>query len=216
MLAASSFMIGFSGALMPGPMFLVTVVQSIRRGYTIGPLIVVGHAFLEFITITALYLGLSSVMTSVVARVSIGLLGGSILLWMGVGLFSFARKASLKLNLESNQVTIIKPHTRYNPILTGIITSFINPYFFIWWTTVGNSFILLGLEIAGMVGITVFTLSHWMSDLLWYTFISVSIHKGKKFLNYKIYKAILIVCGGFLIVLSLKFIIESLITIFKL
>ena len=210
LLAASSFVVGFSGALMPGPVFVATVVQSIRRGPAVGPLIVVGHAILESITIVALCLRFRWVMGSAVARVAIGLLGGGFLLWMGCGLIRFARKASLKLQVEVNQTALLK----YNPILTGIVTSFMNPYFFIWWATVGNGFTFFGLEVAGLVGVTVFALSHWMSDLSWYTFISMSIHKGKRFMSDKIYKAVLTVCGGFLTVLSLIFIAEGLKALF--
>lgn len=46
-LASTSFVIGFSGALVPGPLFVVTVMESTKRGYIAGPLIVIGHAITE-------------------------------------------------------------------------------------------------------------------------------------------------------------------------
>ncbi len=195
---------------MPGPVFVATVVQSIRKGPFAGPVIVFGHATLELLTIAALSLGLRGILGSSAAKTTIGLLGGGFLLWMGFGLLSFARKASLKLEVESNQTMLIK----YSSVLTGILTSFLNPYFFIWWATVGNGFIVLGLEVAGLLGVTLFALSHWMSDLLWYTFISISAHKGKRFMSEKMYKALLAICGSFLTVLSLTFIIEGILTLF--
>ena len=43
----SSFIIGFSGALTPGPVLSVTIVESSRRGFLAGPLITLGHGLAE-------------------------------------------------------------------------------------------------------------------------------------------------------------------------
>jgi len=205
-LAVSSFIIGFSGALVPGPVFIATVVESTKRGYVAGPLIVIGHAVAETVTIFALYLGLSFLISSTVAKVVIGIVGGSFLIWMSYGLINSAKKASLQLPSPDYSTT----STGHGSIITGILTSVSNPYFFLWWATVGNDFTLRGIEIAGLLGVAIFALSHWMSDLSWYTFVSASIHKGRKLMSTKVYKSILAICGVFILFLGLVFILEGL------
>ena len=38
----TSFLVGLSGALMPGPVLAVTISHATRRGFIVGPLIVLG------------------------------------------------------------------------------------------------------------------------------------------------------------------------------
>ncbi len=206
LLATTSFITGFSGALVPGPVFIATVVESTRRGYSAGPLIVLGHIIAEAVTIAALGLGLSLVVGTPLVRVVIGLVGGVFLILTGVDILRFARKASLQ------QVNIGEGFSllRFGTIVAGILTSASNPYFLLWWVTVGNSFTLEGLRLAGLLGVVVFAFSHWMSDLVWYTFVSTSVHTGRKVMGDRVYRILLITCGLFLIGISLMFIVEGL------
>jgi len=211
LLAATSFVVGFSGALMPGPMLVAVILQSTKRGYLTGPLVVVGHATLEAATIIALYFGLSTIIGSTAAKVALGILGGGFLLWMGFDLFKYAKKASLRLEAEGGQARLLS----YGPILSGVATSAMNPYFFVWWALVGNGFIWQALGIAGLIGVVIFAWAHWMSDLSWYTFISVSIHKGRRFLSDRVYGLVLAVCGIFLLAVSITFIYDGLRALFQ-
>jgi threonine/homoserine/homoserine lactone efflux protein len=46
-LLAIGFLIGLTGAVVPGPMLFATIEASLRRGWIAGPLIVLGHAAVE-------------------------------------------------------------------------------------------------------------------------------------------------------------------------
>ncbi|MCJ7662738.1 MAG: LysE family translocator, partial [Desulfobacterales bacterium] len=61
-IGVSSFLVGLSGALMPGPVLTVTIAEATRRGFWAGPLIVLGHGIIEFTLFVALVLGLGSVL----------------------------------------------------------------------------------------------------------------------------------------------------------
>ena len=211
LLAATSFVVGFSGALMPGPMLVAVILQSTKKGYLTGPLVVVGHAALEAGTIIALFFGLSTIIGSTTARIILGILGGGFLLWMGFDLVKHAKEASLRLEVEGGQAKLL----RYGPILSGIATSAMNPYFFLWWALVENGFIWQGMAIAGVIGIATFAWAHWMSDLSWYTLISLSVYRGKRLLSNSAYRLILAICGIFLLAVSIEFIHNGLRALFQ-
>jgi len=44
---ATSFAVGFSGAITPGPLLVYSIREAIKRGFAAGPLVVLGHALLE-------------------------------------------------------------------------------------------------------------------------------------------------------------------------
>lgn len=82
----SALIIGFSGAMMPGPMFGVTIDGSIRKGYLAGPLIVLGHGILELTLVIVMAFGLKGFFSNSIVAGVIGLFGGSFLGWMGYGM----------------------------------------------------------------------------------------------------------------------------------
>ena len=99
-LALTSFIIGFSGALVPGPVFVAVVSQATRRGMIAGPMAVVGHAALETVTAILLWFGLGIFLASSWTRSVVGLFGGTFLVWSGFELLRFARKASIQESLR--------------------------------------------------------------------------------------------------------------------
>ena len=75
-----SFILALSGALMPGPLLTVTVAESARAGFRAGPLLITGHAALEFLLVIAIVLGLGPFLKSPPVMGVIALVGGGILL----------------------------------------------------------------------------------------------------------------------------------------
>ena len=101
----SSFLIGFSGAMMPGPMLGVTIEGSLRRGYIAGPLVVLGHGILEFILIIVMAFGLKDFFANSTIAGFIGVFGGFFLAWMGYGMIKASLKKTVSLTKQEEKNT---------------------------------------------------------------------------------------------------------------
>lgn len=203
--SASVFIWSLPPVMSPGPVLVVTVTESTRRGTTTGPLITLGHAFAEVPLIVALVLGLGLLMGHTAVQAGVGLLGGGFLLVMSLDFLFFARKASLAAKSDEDEVRFL----RYGPIAAGALASVSSPFFLIWWVGAGSPLALEGLKVAGFLGVLIFIPSHLLADLLWYTGISLAVHRGTRVMSDRVFKAILAGCGLFLLYQSLRFVAEG-------
>jgi threonine/homoserine/homoserine lactone efflux protein len=192
-----SFAIGFSGAMMPGPMLTVTIREAARRGFWAGPLVVLGHGLLELSLVVALVLGLSALFAKPLFMGVVGLLGGAILLWMAWGMLRNVR--TLSLSLEARGAV------RAGPVGSGIITSLSNPYWTLWWATVGLSYLTLTSG-TGWRGPTFFFTGHILSDLVWYSLVSAILHFGRRFLSDRVYRFLVGGCALLLVYFGAVFV----------
>ena len=198
-----SFGVGLSGALMPGPLLTVDIAESTRRGFWTGPIVTVGHAIAELVLVILLAVGLSEVLASETAFTVIGLLGGIALVLMGGAmLYDIIRK---RVVFDAS-----RPGASSGLLIgKGITASLSNPYWFVWWATVGSAFLSKSLS-HGPAGPVVFYVGHIMSDLVWYTLVSFLISIGKKLLAGKPYYILISLCALFLLYIGVKFIVDAL------
>lgn len=199
----TAFVVGLSGAMMPGPFLTAAIAESIRRGFWAGPWMVLGHAILELILVLALLEGLASFLvrpdvTSVIAG-----LGGAFLLLMGLAMSRDALGGRISLD-DALQVSGQKK-IRLHPVAAGIAFSLANPLWYLWWSTVGLSYISLAMK-SGTVGLASFYSGHIIADLAWYSLVSMAVSGGRKVLSQNVYNFILAACGIFLLGLGVYFI----------
>ena len=79
-----------------------------------------------------------------------------------------------------------------------------NPYWFLWWATVGSTYILLGLR-QGMLGFLAVYVGHIASDFSWYTAVSAAATRGRQWLAGRTYAAVLLLFGIYLWSMALYF-----------
>ncbi|HUU11894.1 MAG TPA: LysE family transporter [Phycisphaerae bacterium] len=194
-LALGSFILALSGALVPGPMFSATVAGSHRRGFWFGPGAVLGHALAELPVVALLVLGLASFMENRWVLVGIGTVGAAALVWMGLGLLGQSRRPP---DVEARGIL------RLGAIPTGFITSVVNPYWYLWWVT-QPALLLAGAVAMGWPGVAAFFGGHISADLVWYSATSLGISRGRRLLEGRLYKALLIGCAGILFVMAVLF-----------
>jgi threonine/homoserine/homoserine lactone efflux protein len=109
---------------------------------------------------------------------------------------------SKNASMASSQVQAVG-----NPYLAGVITSAANPYFWIWWLSIGSALVIDGLR-GGLILAGIFMIGHWCADFGWYTLVSTSLGKGRTILSEANYHRILAICGSFLILFGLYFLIS--------
>jgi len=185
---AFGFLIGLTGALAPGPTLIATINTAIREGWSAGPRVTFGHIAVETVMVLLIIAGISSMIgtyTGVIAGI-----GGSALVLFGILTVRESRHAQVDLAPATDCVA--------RPFIAGVITSVSNPYFWIWWFTVGSA-LLISTYQGGIPVVAAFVLGHWAADMGWLTLVSASIHKGRFVLGEHGYRLTLASCGVFLV-----------------
>ena len=194
---ATAFAIGLTGALAPGPTLLATVNSSLQEGWRAGPKVAAGHALVEVLIFLVIVGGLASVMQQYTRGISI--MGGLALIAFGIMTAIGSRSAVLK-GPEGK--------TNGSAFLAGAVTSAANPYFWIWWLSVGSAFLLSGLN-SGLIMAAAFIVGHWGADFGWYTLVSGSLDRGRSVLSQGSYRSILGICGASLICFGIYFLSQA-------
>jgi threonine/homoserine/homoserine lactone efflux protein len=186
---------------MPGPVTAYIITE--RRGAIHrGPLITIGHVLLELAMVIALFFGLRDLLNQNWVAGGIGVVGGLVLLWMGFDIVRSAWRGNVLLNWSQ---PIASAGVSRNPIIGGVVTSLFNPYWFLWWATVGAAY-LITFRAFGIAGIIAFYFGHTLADWVWNNFVAFVVASGRRILSDRIYRGILAVCGAFMIAMSIYFV----------
>ncbi len=198
-----SFVVALSGALMPGPLFTYTIaktVQAPRRGFLVGLWVSLGHAALEALLIVGLLAGLSELLRLRLVIWIVGGLGSILLLYMGVGLLRDAIRGRLPDLAPGAAPPTAGGLQRLPSAVGGVLVSMSNPYWWIWWATVGSAFMVqYRISWGSWPLLAAFFLGHETGDLAWYLTVSSLLHWGRRRISPRLYRGILAACGVFLI-----------------
>ena len=187
------FVIGLTGALAPGPTLVATINASINGDWMTGLKVSLGHAIVELFIVILILFGLATIAlpyTPIIAGV-----GGIALIVFGALTIMGSRQATM--STSPNQPVS-------NPYVAGLVTSAANPYFWIWWLSVGSAMVIAGLE-GGLVLAGAFMIGHWTADTVWYTLVSSGVSHGRNFLSDTAYRKIMIFCGIFLMLFGIYY-----------
>ena len=185
---SSVIVISFSGVMAPGPMFAVTLAKSYKSPWA-GAQIALGHAVIEVPLILVIYFGFAQFFQNSIVQLVLSVLGGGMILWLGISMF----RARAGVVQKSKDLP-------YSAFTAGILTSGLNPFFLLWWATIGSMLVMKFL-VFGITGLIVFIIVHWLCDLLWLSFISVLIYRTHSLWGRKLQEGVFIACslllGGF-------------------
>ena len=202
-LGVAAFVIGLSGAMAPGPYLTVTITRTIQKGRLSAFLMLIGHAVLEAILLVGFAFGLQEFLKRPTVSTLLALVGGGFLVYMGAGLLYGSVKGTLKPEAVPG-----KAESRFGPVVHGAIVSLSNPYWTLWWVTIGVKLASDGLAI-GPIGVIAFFIGHELADIAWYGFVIMGVSSGRKLISGRVYRGILGVCAVFLLYLGLRFIYDG-------
>ncbi len=208
-LGAQAFIVGLSGAMSPGPYLTVTIARTMQKGPFSAALMLVGHAVLEAVLLIGFAFGLQHVLQLSTVMLVLALAGGAVVLWMGYGLLAGAVRGTIAADLESAEGVAGMSGHPLGAVAHGAIVSLSNPFWTIWWATIGVKLAADGLAI-GPIGVAAFFIGHELADISWYGFVIAVVHRGKGLLTPRVYCIIMGVLGAALLYIGLRFVGEGL------
>jgi threonine/homoserine/homoserine lactone efflux protein len=189
-----------SGALAPGPLSFGVLLHGSKGGALAGFSCAIGHTLVEFPLVLALALGLLAATSQPFIKSVIGVAGGIGLIVFGILQIRDTISTGPTVN-QSTRTTLPTGALVLGAALTGL-----NPYFILWWLTIGSVLIIQALAFTALLGVLVMYVSHvWMD----YAFMTALAHFGKKgeaIVGSKYYRIVLAIFGVILIYYGASFI----------
>jgi len=193
------FIVGLSGAMLPGPMLVYTISEVLRGKKTSALFIVLGHIFIESVMIVLLLAGLKQIVGSKTVHNVLSVLGAGVLILMGLHIIFRAKQMKLSIDRKINFSSGL--------ILGGIFFTAFNPTFPTWWVSVGASLLFRALSV-GLLGVVILVLGHWLADLAWFSLVGFVVSRGKLWLDEGRYQLMLRILAVILIGLGFWFIFQ--------
>ena len=190
--------ISASGVMSPGPLFAANIMYGLREGKISGLKMAIGHTIVEFPLILFLGIGFFSIENMPEIRIVITILGA-------IGLFGFA---ALQIRSVIKKEFSIETNSKQGPLVAGILLSALNPFFIIWWLTIGLVLISKSIEDFGLIGIVVLFLFHIWMDYVWLFTIAAFSSKAKNYLSKRNFKIIIVGLSLILIYFGIDFLLK--------
>jgi threonine/homoserine/homoserine lactone efflux protein len=191
-----------SGVLAPGPLFFANLVYGARHDKWSGIKVAYGHTVVELPLIIILAAGLFTFDAAKKNAGILGLIGGiAILAFAGLQIASIIKE---KRGYQAPHIGDTK-----GPFIVGVALSALNPFFLLWWFTVGLKLIADSAAFGVGSGVVIlFALHIWM-DYLWLAGTAYFASKGAFFLKSKYYRALLLGLAVVLIYYGISFVSEG-------
>lgn len=182
----SVIVISLSGVMLPGPMFAVTVAKSYKSPWT-GAWLSLGHAAVEIPLILLIYFGFAQFFQHTPVQFGLSIAGGGMVIWLGVNMFR-----------TRAEITQGNKELPYNAFTAGIITSGFNPFFLIWWATIGSMLVMKSLDF-GLIALVLLIIIHWLCDFGWLLGASNLVYRTRTLWGRKVHEGVFIGCSLLLV-----------------
>jgi threonine/homoserine/homoserine lactone efflux protein len=188
-----------SGVLTPGPLFFANLAYGTHHDKWSGIKIAYGHTAVELPLIIILAAGLFTFDTAKKYASVVGLIGGiAILAFAGLQIASIIKE---KRRHDTSSIAGNK-----GPFIVGIALSALNPFFILWWFTVGSKLIVDSAAFGLATGLAIlFALHIWM-DYAWLASTAYLASKGAFVLKSKHYPTLLLGLTVVMIYYGLSFV----------
>jgi threonine/homoserine/homoserine lactone efflux protein len=174
--------ISLSGVMLPGPLTAATIAKGYHEKNA-GIFIGLGHGIIEVPIIALINFGFATYLTIPLVKQATGVAGGLLLVIMGLMIvLTFKKPVAGFVSLP------------YNSLVTGIIMTGGNPYFFLWWATVGVA-LIAGAVTFGIYALVLFTVVHLACDIGWEQVVSMTVFKTRHLWTPHVQKVVFGICA---------------------
>ena len=182
--------IGFVSGVSPGPLMTLVLTSTLERGFRAGLLTAIAPLLTDAPIIVLSFLVLRQLPASLLTLVTVA--GGLFIIWIGVQTIRSARHAQLSEEVEG---------TGGRDLLRGALVNFLNPHPWLFWMTVGVPFLIQSWNEAAWQAVAFLAALY---GLLVGTKIVVAwaTARGRRFLNSRWYRRLLVACGALLVALG--------------
>jgi threonine/homoserine/homoserine lactone efflux protein len=192
--------ISLSGVLAPGPLFATTIARGYGDGNA-GLKVSFGHAVVELPLIAAIFFGLDTVLRNDAVFVGIGLIGGAVLAYLGMDMIRNRRTAVERAKIS-----------RHGSFISGAMLTAVNPYWLLWWATVGATLVAGSVEF-GLIMLPAFAIVHLSCDFVWYSFVGFTVHRSKSMWSERRHHYLFLASGAIMLVFGAYFVVSSVLKI---
>jgi len=193
-----------SGALSPGPLTIMTMASGIKRGWKVGLIIATGHMIIElpYVILLALVLDTArAFLDNFVIKSSLAIITICFMGYFAYLLLLDYIRLSKGINIDKSiDMTLIN----INPLAIGIIFTLFNPYFLLWWATLGLELVKRSIILGLITGIIYLYALHVWMDYAWLTFIAYASSRGVKYLGSRGYRILLLALALMLILFAVN------------
>jgi threonine/homoserine/homoserine lactone efflux protein len=98
--------------------------------------------------------------------------------------------------------------SRHAGAMIGIVLTAANPYFLVWWATVGLTLAAKAVMFGAFV-VVLFAAVHWLCDQVWLEVLSVAGFKGSEIFGKRAQMVVSLICGIVLIGFGAKFLYDA-------
>lgn len=198
---SSIVLISASGALSPGPLTAAAIALGISWGWRAGLLVAVGHTFFELPYVTLLALLYNSIIPLIhhrLVRYTLSIVIASFNVFFAYLLLKDAVKYRGRAGVTSDIVG-----ARFkNPLLVGLILTGLNPFFMIWWATVGMQLIDSAILRYGLAGVFPMYVLHVWLDYAWLMLVTHTVGRSSRYLGSRGYRLLLMLLALVLVALT--------------
>jgi threonine/homoserine/homoserine lactone efflux protein len=153
---ATVVLLSASGALSPGPLFLASTLRATKHGGQAGIECAIGHTLVEFPLVIGLTVGLQTFLQTVTDLIAIS--GGIVLL-----VFAFVQLLQVSGRIELDSKKLPSLWDKRPGIIVGLVFTALNPFFVLWWVTVGTALTKEALALGAVAGVLAMFATHiWM------------------------------------------------------
>ena len=183
-----------SGVMAPGPLFAANVAYGARGGWKSGIRMAYGHTAVEAPLVVLIGLGAVSLAAFPQVREYVSILGA-------ISLFVFA---GLQVRSALGRIPPAHPGGR-GPVFVGAALSALNPFFIVWWLTVGFKLVTDAVALYSLAGIAVVFGFHIWMDYAWLGSVGYLSRRGRSVLSARNYRIFMVALSGILVYFGMRF-----------